>query len=170
MSKRRVVNISSAQYIATYELLLPLALIASLSELCKPYIENVGLSSPLEKLMSKAIAWAVFVLGFVHIVFGIARFKAPLADAWSAGFIGQFATPEIRRTAFWFLMAGPLFAVVGHVAIHAVNVGDLKLLKILGTYMLVSSLVGVLAFPISPLWAPLALSVLLLATGYGVIQ
>lgn len=54
--------------------------------------------------MSKAVAWAVFVLGIAHIVFGIVRFKVPLAEAVSAGFIGQFREPEVRRTAFWFIM------------------------------------------------------------------
>jgi hypothetical protein len=120
--------------------------------------------------MSKKIAWAVFILGFLHIVFGIIRFKAPLADAWTAGFIGQLTTPEIRRTAFWFLMCGPLFMLVGHIAIHAVGIGDLKLLKIIGSYMLLSSIVGVFAFPVSPLWASLVLSVLMLAAGYGLVK
>jgi Family of unknown function (DUF6463) len=120
--------------------------------------------------MSKIIAWSIFILGFFHIVFGIIRFKTPLADAWAAGFIGQLTAPEIRYTAFWFLMCGPLFMVVGHIAIHAVAIGDLKLLKIIGTYMLLSSIVGVLAFPVSPLWAPLVLSSLLLTAGYGFIK
>jgi Family of unknown function (DUF6463) len=116
-----------------------------------------------EKVMSRTIAWAVFILGCIHIVFGIIRFKVPLADALAAGFIGQFTAPEIRRTA----LCGPLFMVAGHIAIRAVALGDLNLLKIIGVYMLLSSIVGVLAFPSSPLWAPLVLSALLLAAGYG---
>jgi uncharacterized membrane protein HdeD (DUF308 family) len=120
--------------------------------------------------MSKVIAWAVFFLGLIHIVFGAIRFKAPLADAWAAGFIGQFTTPEIRYTAFWFLMCGPLFMVVGHIAILAVGAGNLKLLKVIGAYMFASSIIGVFAFPVSPLWAPLVLSMLLLASGYGFIK
>ena len=118
--------------------------------------------------MSNAIAWAVFVLGFGHIVFGLVRFKVPLAEAVRAGYIGQFAVPEMRRTAFWFLMCGPLLMLVGHLAIHAVAVGDLALLKVIGIYSLVSSIFGVAAFPKSPLWVLLLLSTLLIAAGYGV--
>ncbi len=117
--------------------------------------------------MSKATAWAVFILGIVHVVFGIARFKVPLAAAVADGFVGQFAVPEIRRTAFWFLMAGPLFMMAGHLAIHAVAVDDLRVLKLIGIYMLASSIVGVAAFPVSPLWAPLVLSLPLIAAGFG---
>ncbi len=116
--------------------------------------------------MAKATAWAILILGLIHVVFGIIRFKVPLADAWAAGFVGQFSTPEIRRTAFWFIMCGPLFMVAGHFAIHAVEIGDGQLLKLIGMYMLVASVIGVFAFPVSPLWAPLILSILLLVSGY----
>ncbi len=117
--------------------------------------------------MSKATAWAIFLLGIVHIVFGILRFKVPLAAAVADGFFGQFAVPDIRYAAFWFVMAGPLFMLAGHLAIHAVAVGDLQVLKLIGWYMLASSIVGVAAFPVSPLWAPLLLSLPLIAAGYG---
>lgn len=73
------------------------------------------------------------------------------AEAISAGFIGQFTAPEIRRIAFWFLIFGPLLMRAGHVAIHASATGDLELLKILGIYSLVMALIGVTAFPKSPL-------------------
>ena len=119
------------------------------------------------KTMSKAVAWAVFALGVVHIVFGIARFNVPLGDAVAAGFVGQFNEPEVRRTAFWFIMCGPLLALVGHLAVRAVAAGDLSVLKIIGAYALVSSLIGLAAFPMSPLWALFVLSLLLLAAGYG---
>jgi hypothetical protein len=117
--------------------------------------------------MSKAVAWAVFALGVAHILFGIVRFKAPLFDAVMAGFSGQFASPEIRRTAFWFILMGPMLMLAGHLALHAVAVGDLKVLKLIGSYMLVVAAVGVVAFPVSPLWAPLVLAPLLIAAGYG---
>ena len=119
--------------------------------------------------MSNAVAWAVFILGIAHIVFGIARFKGPLAEAVVDGFVGQFKAPEVRRTAFWFLMCGPLLMLVGHIALHAVAVGDLALLRVIGTYALVSSVVGVAAFPRSPLWALFFLSPLLIAAGYGLL-
>ena len=119
--------------------------------------------------MSKVVAWAVFLLGAGHILFGVMQFQAPLLAAVTDGFIGQFAAPEIRRTAFWFVMVGPLVMLVGHLAIHAVRAGDFKVLKVIGIYMLIFSAVGVAAFPVSPLWAPLLLSLLLLAIAYRLI-
>ncbi len=116
--------------------------------------------------MSKVVVWAVFLLGVGHIVFGVLRFQAPLLAALMDGFIGQFAVPEIRRSAFWFVMVGPLVMLVGHLAIRAVSLGDFKVLKVIGVYMLIFSAVGVAAFPASPLWAPLLLSPLLIASGY----
>ena len=117
--------------------------------------------------MSKVAAWAVLVLGFAHIVFGIARFQVPILQAVSEGFVGRWMMPEIRRTAFWFIICGPMFMLAGHAAIRAVDTGDSYLLRLIGTYMLIASLVGVAAFPRSPLWAPLLLSLPLIAAGLG---
>jgi uncharacterized membrane protein HdeD (DUF308 family) len=115
--------------------------------------------------MTKTIAWAVFVLGLAHIVFGVLRFQAPLAEAVAAGFFDQFRETEARRTAFWFLMCGPLLMLVGHLALRAVARGDRAALRVIGSYALVTSLVGVAAFPRSPLWALFVLSLLLVAAG-----
>lgn len=116
--------------------------------------------------MARIAAWAVLSLGIAHIVFGLLRFRSPLAAALADGFVGQFAAPEIRRTAFWFLMSGPLFMLIGHLALHAVAAGDLVSLRLIGGYLLLASLVGVAAFPVSPLWGPLLLSLPLLAAGW----
>jgi len=120
--------------------------------------------------MTSSVAWFIFVLGIAHIIYGLIKFKSPVAEAISAGFIGQFAVPEIRRTAFWFLIFGPLLMLMGHVAIHASATGDLELLKILGIYSFVTALIGVTAFPKSPFWAALVASPLLVAAGYGLLK
>lgn len=117
--------------------------------------------------MARGIAWATLVLGLVHLVFGMVRFKLPLGEAVAAGFIDQFRGHELRRTAFWFLMCGPLLMLMGHLAIRAVAMGDPALLRITGTYALVASVVGIAAFPMSPLWLLFGLSLLLIAAGCG---
>lgn len=117
--------------------------------------------------LSKTLAWAVFALGVLHIAFGLVRFKLPLTDAVLAGFTGQFSSPEVRRTGFWFLLCGPLLMLAGHAAVHAVSTGDLRLLRLIGGYLLVVGAVGVAAFPASPLWGPLLLGPLLIAVGSG---
>ncbi len=115
--------------------------------------------------MARGIAWTTFVLGIVHIVFGILKFKLPLAEAVSAGFFDQFREHDARRAAFWFLMCGPFLMLMGHIAIRAVASGDPAVLKIIGLYALAASVVGIAAFPMSPLWSLLVLSLLLIAAG-----
>lgn len=117
--------------------------------------------------MANVIAWFMFALGIAHIIFGLIKFKAPIAGAISDGFVGKFLAPEARRTAFWFLIFGPMLMLAGHIAVHAVATGDLALLKILGTYSFFTALIGVAAFPKSPFWAALIVSPLLIAAGYG---
>ena len=119
--------------------------------------------------MANAVAWFMFILGIVHIIFGLVRFKGPVWDAVSAGFVGKFAVPEVRRTAFWFLIFGPLLMLAGQVGIHAVAHGDLELLKVLGLYAFATAVVGVAAFPKSPFWAPLFVAPVLIAAGYGLL-
>lgn len=119
--------------------------------------------------MANTAAWFMFLLGIAHIVFGLVRFKGPLADAVQAGFVGQFAVPEVRRTAFWFVIFGPLLMLAGQVGIHAVAHADLALLRILGIYAFATALLGVTAFPKSPFWAPLFVAPVLIAVGYGLL-
>ncbi len=115
--------------------------------------------------MSLIAAWSLFALGVAHLVFGVVRFRGPLTEAVADGFFGRFMVPEVRRTAFWFLMVGPLLMLAGQVALHAVATGDREVLTLIGTYLLVSSVIGVAAFPKSPLWAPLLLSPAFLLAG-----
>lgn len=117
--------------------------------------------------VANAVVWFVFALGIAHIVFGLVRFRAPLAEIVAAGFVDQFKHSELRRTAFWFLIFGPLVMLAGHVGVRAVAMGDLGLLRVLGFYMLAIGFVGVVAFPKSPFWGALLASPLLLAVGYG---
>jgi len=117
--------------------------------------------------MANTIAWLLFALGVAHIVFGLVKFRVPLGEVVAGGFIGQFKFSEARRTAFWFVIFGPLLMLVGHAAIHAVAMGDLAFVKVIGIYTLVVSLIGIAAFPKSPFLASLVVSTLLIAVGYG---
>ncbi len=117
--------------------------------------------------MSNLLAWLLFLLGIAHMAFGLVTFKTPLTQVWSDGFFGQFKATEVRRTAFWFMIFGPLLMGVGHAAIHAVAVGDAALLTLISRYAFVISLIGVAAFPKSPFLVSLVLSLLLLAAGSG---
>jgi len=117
--------------------------------------------------MAAIAAWILVALGLGHIAVGIVRFKEPLAQAVRAGFVGQFVGHCDRRAAFWFIIFGPLMVMGGHLAIHAVNTADTRLLKIMGFYLLAVGVVGSLAQPTSPFWVALVISSVFLAVGYG---
>ncbi len=120
--------------------------------------------------MLNILAWSLIIVGVGHIAYGIVKFWKPFAEAISAGFIDQFMLPEIRHTAFWFIIFGPLAILVGHTAVHAVAIGDVMLLRIIGIYVFAISVAGVTAIPKSGFWASLVISSLLLASVYGFLN
>lgn len=120
--------------------------------------------------MARILAWSLFILGIAHIVFGVIRFKEPLLGAVADGFVGQFAAHESRRTAFWFLMAGPQLMLAGQVALHAVANAQPRLLRLIGAYLFLCSAIGVAAFPVSPLPVALALATGLIAVSARPLQ
>jgi hypothetical protein len=119
--------------------------------------------------MINAAAWTLFILGFGHLVFGLVKFRVPLAETVAAGFIGKFYAPQVRQTAFWFLILSPLAMCLGQVALHAIAQADLALLKMVGVYSLVTAVAGVAAFPKAPFWVLLAISPVLIAGGAGLL-
>lgn len=119
--------------------------------------------------MTTTLAWLLFALGMGHIGYAFVKFRTPLLDGISAGVIGQFGSPEIRRTAFWFAMFGPLLMLAGQVAVHAAAAGDLSLYRMVGWYLLAVSIVGLFVIPKSPFLLGTVISTLIVAAGYGVI-
>jgi hypothetical protein len=117
--------------------------------------------------MATIAAWCLFALAIAHCLFGLSRFRQPLQQAVSAGFIGQFAATPERRTAFWFMLFTLPMMLAGQVAAHAAHSGDLALLRLIGWYLLAIALIGVAAFPKSPFWGALLLAPMLLAAGHG---
>ncbi|MEO8383818.1 MAG: DUF6463 family protein [Betaproteobacteria bacterium] len=117
--------------------------------------------------MSPILPWTLFALGVGHVLYGCVKFRAPLKAAVASGFVGKFSTPEVRRTAFWFVMFGPMLMLAGQVVIHAAAIGDTHLVRLVGAYGFGVSVVGVCAFPKSPFLASLAISAMLLALGFG---
>jgi hypothetical protein len=119
--------------------------------------------------MTTIFAWLLFALGVGHIGYAFIKFREPLLAGLSAGVVGQFAMPEVRRTAFWFTMFGPLLMLAGHVAIHAAAIADVGLYRLVGFYLLAISATGVLVIPKSPFLVGLLISCLILLSGYGLI-
>lgn len=114
-----------------------------------------------------AAAWTMFALGVGHIVVGLVFFKRQFADAAGEGWIGRFQGVDSRRLAFWFTVFGPLVMMGGQIAVHAVQQGDLALLKLIGCYLAGVALMGVTALPKSPFWVALLLAPVFIAGGCG---
>ena len=74
--------------------------------------------------MSNIVAWLLFLLGIAHLTFGI--------------LVCNFAT---------------LLMLPGQVAIHAVAVGDLWLLRLIAGYVFVTSLIGFAAWARALMWS-----------------
>jgi hypothetical protein len=120
--------------------------------------------------MLVAAAWLLFILGVGHVLYGIVWFKAPIRAAITEGFVGKFAGVDARRLAFWFTIFGPLLALAGQVALHAIEIGDLALIKMIGFYLLGMAIVGILALPRSPIWVLMLPAPVFIAAGYGWIS
>jgi Family of unknown function (DUF6463) len=119
--------------------------------------------------MNTALAWLLFALGIGHIAYAFVKFGSPLLGGLKAGCVGQFGAPEVRRTAFWFVMFGPLLMFAGQVAVHAAAIGDIGLYRLVGVYLFFISIVGVIAIPKSPFLVGLLISTFIVAVGYGLI-
>lgn len=120
-------------------------------------------------IVAPFLSWTLLILGLGHIAYGFVKFRVPLSASIAAGYIGQFSTPEVRRSAFWFVIFGPLLMLAGHVAVHAIESHDMPLLRLVGTYMSVISTIGVCAYPKSPFLAGMVVSPLILAASYGFV-
>lgn len=112
-------------------------------------------------------AWALIVLGALHVIFGLMRFRTPLRAALSEGLIGRFSSDESRRLAFWFILTGPLLLLIGQLALRAAEARDLGAIQLIGFYLLGVGIIGVALFPKSPLWSILPVGAALIAAGLG---
>lgn len=112
-------------------------------------------------------SWALLALGAAHVVVGAVKYRRPLADAVAAGFVNGFAAPDLRRTAFWFVMFGLPLLLAGHLAVRAAGAADLATLRLIGGHVFATALIGTAAFPRSPFPVALVVALLLCLAGHG---
>ncbi|MEO6216431.1 MAG: DUF6463 family protein [Sphingomonas sp.] len=117
--------------------------------------------------MAYYAAWTLIILGILHVIFGVIRFKLTLRAAFAEGFFGKFAADDSRRLAFWFIMTGPLLSLIGQLALRAAQMPDVRAMQFISWYILGVGGLGVATFPKSPLWSILPVGFAFLAVGYG---
>lgn len=116
--------------------------------------------------MANFISWFLVVFAILHLLVGVIRFRPAFVEAVKSGFVGQFSTLELRKTAFWFMISGLLVMLIGHLGIQAASQGDLRFFKTTGIYLFVVSMLGISAVPKSPFWGLLLASLGCLACGF----
>lgn len=112
-------------------------------------------------------ARVLLISGLLHVIFGLMRFREPLLQAVAEGFVGRFMHSDTRRLAFWFLLVGPMLVLLGQLSLQAIERGDMGQIRTIGGYLLAAGVVGVLAFPKSPLWSLLPPALVFVAAGRG---
>ncbi|USB33906.1 DUF6463 family protein [Paenibacillus sp. YPG26] len=117
-----------------------------------------------------AAAWILLALGVGHTLYGLVWFRVPFLEVFREGFVNKFKSNESRRSAFWFTIFGPLLMMSGHISFYLTSTANRELFLIIGFYMLIISLIGILALPKSPFWLALIGSLVFVAAGYGWIN
>ncbi len=114
-------------------------------------------------------AYYMIALGALHVLFGLIRFRKPLSEAFREGFVARFEQSDARRLAFWFIAVGPLMSLLGQAALDVYGAGDLQLIATMGVTLFVVGVIGVLAFPRSPLWSLFPPSLTFIAGGFNLL-
>lgn len=112
-------------------------------------------------------AVSLFALGILHMLFGVARFRHQMTAIVREGVFDRCGGDDERRLACWFIAFGAPLSLCGHLALRASEAADLATLGLIGLYGCVTASAGVIAFPRSPLWGLLAVSMVLIAVGQG---
>jgi hypothetical protein len=94
--------------------------------------------------------------GIGHALVGVALFYEALAAILREGFFNAIAPHMDREAAFWFLLLGPVWFLLGQVVNRAVSHRDTRLLGLLGWHVLVVGVVGAMLMPISGFWILIA--------------
>lgn len=90
------------------------------------------------------------------------RFRQPIVAALREGWFGRLGHSDERRAAFWFISAGPLICLIGGFLRQAGLVNDRAMSFPTGMVLAILAIAGISAFPMSPLWALLPPTIMLL--------
>ncbi len=116
--------------------------------------------------MISIIGYMVLAGGIGHVVTGLVIFRPQLRAILNDGVINAVLPHFDRRAALWFILFGIMVAMTGHLLVHAAQVDDPTIVKIVGWYLLGVSSVGTLTQTRSPSWLLVVLSLILLGLSY----
>lgn len=111
--------------------------------------------------MPRADGRWLITLGVLHLLYGCVAYAGALADIGGDGLFNTVDGHGDRETAFWYVVSGLLFGLVGFLAAWAeARTGTLP--RFLGWSLLGLGVAGVVLMPISPFWVVIAIGALLL--------
>ncbi|MEM8500899.1 MAG: DUF6463 family protein [Pseudomonadota bacterium] len=113
--------------------------------------------------MKNKIGIALVVIGLGHTTIGFLRFLDVFGAMFSEGLVST-GDGEVRGWAFWFIYTGVFMIALG-ITVRAIEMLGAAVPKLLGWVLLVSSVSGVVVFPVSGFWLIFAVSLLILLGG-----
>ena len=115
--------------------------------------------------MHRLVGPALMATGAVHLLAGLIFYPLPLAAIAQDGFFGAVELSPARfdrEAAFWYMMSGAMFSVLGGL-VHWAQARTGTLPVILGWSLLAIGVAGVILMPASGFWAISLLAALMLA-------
>ncbi len=110
--------------------------------------------------MRNKIGIAIIIIGIGHTSIGLLRFLDVFGTMFFEGLVST-GSGEVRGWAFWFTFAGLLMIALG-IAVRSIERQGATIPKALGWMLIISSIVGVVVFPLSGLWLISAVSLIIL--------
>lgn len=114
--------------------------------------------------MKKYFGYSLIAIALLHQVVGLVFYQTALAEILNAGIFNSINPPYWDRdAAFWFLMFGGLFLLLGMLLQWVIEkTGEIP--SFLGWGILLISLIGVFLMPASGFWLVIPVALLMLRT------
>ncbi|MEL6165765.1 MAG: DUF6463 family protein [Cyanobacteria bacterium J06628_3] len=109
----------------------------------------------------------LLITSIIHVIVGIWIYGEPLVEIVHAGFFNSIAPnpflPDFaREDAFWFMTLTPFFIILAQLCFWA-NSRKISLPKSIGWNLLITSIIGAIAIPISGFWLLMVSACLIIA-------
>ncbi|KST64972.1 DUF6463 family protein [Mastigocoleus testarum] len=114
----------------------------------------------------------LLVTSFIHIIVGFWVYGEPLAEIVSDGFFNSvapnpFAPNFAREDAFWFMTLTAFFVILAQLCFWA-HFRKIALPESIGWTLLITSIIGAIAIPISGFWLLMVPAILIIAASKNV--
>jgi hypothetical protein len=107
----------------------------------------------------------LIITGWIHTLIGVAIFSDPLIDMLQAGILNSIDMQYERSTVFWFIFAGLMIILLGHLMDWIIKKKNMILPSSLGWYLLALCTIGIIIMPLSGFWIVLPQALIIISGG-----